>query len=58
VGTIDELFVTIPFPSVDDANAYLECLHYSAHRYTLDVDVWYEVDKKLSPALIISREVH
>lgn len=55
---VDQVFMTIPFPTVEDANAYLESLHYSAVTYTLDVDVWYYTNNELTPALVISRKVH
>lgn len=58
VGMIDEVFVTIPFPSIPDAHEYLEGLHYSAHKHFLDVDIYYYNDGKLEPALIITRSVH
>lgn len=58
VGMVDQVFMTIPFPTVEDANAYLESLHYSAVNYTLDVDIWYYTNNELTPALVISRKVH
>jgi len=58
VGMVDEVFVTIPFPSISDAQEYLECLHFSARKHHLDVDVYFYIDGKLDPALIITRSVH
>jgi hypothetical protein len=55
---VDEVFVTIPFPSISDAQEYLECLHFSARKHHLDVDVYFYIDGKLDPALIITRSVH